>query len=178
MRNLFGILSLALLLFACGDDNTNKAFKIDGMFGVKLGNQAQGLPAGYLTDNKAFDFTPNPKHKNFNSYTYSVTPNTHIIYGIKVTSPIELARASCKEKRNEMIKEVIASLGDTSTLRITENGNEWKIREDNNRAILINCEPALTPTTSQLVMTISDTDLSKLSYVEWSKHQDDITKSH
>jgi len=176
LKNLFAIITLALLLSACGEDNTNKVFKIDGVFGLKLAAQGPGLAEGYLTDNKAFDFTPSSVHKDFNSYTFSVTPNTHKIYGIKTTGPKELASASCKEQRNEMIKETLAKLGDTSSLRIHENGNEWKITEGNNRSIIINCERTLTPTTRQLVMTYSDASLSKLSFVEWDKHQDDITK--
>ena len=179
-KNILAIFALTFLLSACGEDSAtssaNKIFKIDGVFGLKLGVQGPGLPDGYLTNNKAFDFTPSAAHKNFNSYTFSVTPNSHLIYGIKMTSSKELATASCKEQRNEMIKETLAALGESSTLKVSENGNEWKIREDNQRSIIIDCELTLLPTTRQLVMTYSDTALSKASFVEWSKHQDDITK--
>ncbi|PCH84075.1 MAG: hypothetical protein COB89_05365 [Piscirickettsiaceae bacterium] len=176
LKNLFAILTLTLLLSACSEDNANKVFKIDGVFGLKLAAQGPGLTEGYLEDNKPFDFTPSSVHKSFNSYTFSVTPNTHKIYGIKITGPKELPSASCKEQRNEIIKETLAKLGDTSTLRIHENGNEWKITEGNNRSIIINCERTLTPTSRQLVMTYRDASLSKLSFVEWDQHQDDITK--
>lgn len=181
IQNFLTIIFLTLLLSGCGQDSAtsapNKVFKIKGVFGLNLGDQGPGLPEGYLTDNKAFGFAPNTAHKNFNSYTFSVTPNTHTIYGIKVTSSSELATGSCKEQRNEMIQEITTTLGDTSTLKITEDGNKWKIREDNQREITIDCELSLTAATRQLVMIYSDTALSKLSYVEWSKHQDDITKS-
>ncbi len=75
-----------------------------------------------------------------------------------------------------MIKQTLATLGDTSNLKVSGNGIQWKIREDNQRSIIIDCELTLTPTTRQLVMIYSDSVLSKLSYVEWAKHQDDITK--
>ncbi|MEO1888979.1 MAG: hypothetical protein ABGX33_03565 [Cycloclasticus sp.] len=175
---LVTVLSAALV--GCSEDtapsNSDKVFKISAVFGIKLGDKGQGLPSGYIADNKPFDFTPNTAHKNFNSYTISVTPNTHMIYGIKMTSSSDLGKTSCKEQRDEMVKETLATLGDTSTLKVSEDGNQWKIREDNQRSIIIDCELALTPTTRQLVMIYSDTALSKLSYVEWSKHQDDITK--
>ncbi|HIF17799.1 MAG TPA: hypothetical protein EYG50_08285 [Cycloclasticus sp.] len=180
LKNILAIFSIALLLSACGDDNatsnSDKVFKITGVFGIKLGDKGQGLPSGYINDNKPFDFTPNTAHKNFNSYTISVTPNTHMIYGIKMTSSSDLSKTSCKEQRDEIVKETLATLGDTSALKVSEDGNQWKIREDNQRSIIIDCELALTPKTRQLVMIVSDTSLSKLSYVEWSKHQDDITK--
>jgi hypothetical protein len=181
LKGLLLITFLTTTLAGCSEDtatsNSDKVFKINSVFGVTLGYKGQGLPNGYIDDNKPFDFTPNATHKSFSSYTYSVTPNTHIIYGIKMTSPKELATASCKEQRNEMIKQTLATLGDTSNLKVSENGIQWKIREDNQRSITIDCELALTPASRQLVMIYSDTALSKLSFVEWSKHQDDITKS-
>jgi len=171
---------LAFFLVGCGDDaattNATKDFKINGVFGLKLGDKGPNLPDGYLENNKAFDFTPDTVHKDFSSYTFTATPSTHMVYGIKMTSPKELAIASCKEKRKEVIKETLASLGDTSTFSVNENGNQWKITEDNNRSIVIECEHTLVASSHQLVMTYSDAALSKLSFVEWDKHQDDITK--
>ncbi|PHS73409.1 MAG: hypothetical protein COB22_01575 [Cycloclasticus sp.] len=180
-KGLLFITILTALLVGCSEDsatsNSDKVFKIDGAFGLKLGDQGPGLPNGYLADNKPFYFKPDTVHEYFNSYTFSVTPNTHAIYGVKMLSPKELPKAICKDQRKEIIKEILASLGDTSNLRITENGNLWKIREENKRSITVDCELALSTTTRQLVMTVSDTALSKLSYVEWAKHQDDITTS-
>ncbi|ORU93653.1 MAG: hypothetical protein A6F70_06200 [Cycloclasticus sp. symbiont of Bathymodiolus heckerae] len=171
---------LILALSGCSDEsstsNPNKVYKISSIFGLKIGDKGPGLPTGYLEDNKAFDFTPDSIHKYFVSYTFSVTPNTQRIYGIKMKSDKELLTASCKEQRIEVINETLAALGDTSMLKINEEGNQWKIREDNQRSITINCEQTLKATTRQLVMTYTDTPLSKVSYVEWSKHQDDITK--
>ncbi len=180
LKGLLLITFLTTALAGCSEDtatsNPDKVFKINGVFGIQLGDQGRGLPDGYINDNKAFDFTPNATYKDFSAYTFSVTPNTHIIYGIKMTSPKELATASCKEQRDEMIKQTLATLGDTSNLKVSGNGIQWKIREDNQRSIIIDCELTLTPTTRQLVMIYSDSVLSKLSYVEWAKHQDDITK--
>lgn len=178
IKLILPLLLLTAILAGCSDDtsNSNKTFKINGVFGLKLTDQGPGLPDGYIEDNKAFDFTPDVAHKYFTNYTFNVTPNTHQIYGIKTSGPKGLASAKCKEQRNEMIKDTLAKLGDTSALKIHENGNEWKITEDNSRSLIINCERTLTPTSRQLVMTYSDAPLSKLSFVEWSKHQDDITK--
>ncbi len=171
---------LTSFLIGCGDDtatyNSTKNAKITGVFGLKLADKAQGLPEGYLDDNKAYDFTPNPVHKHFSSYTISVTPNTHMIYGIKVASSKELSIASCKENRNDIIAETLAALGDISTLSVNEDGNQWKITEGNNRSIIIECKHTLVADSHQLVMTYTDAKLSKLSFVEWSKHQDDIVK--
>lgn len=170
---------LTLILVACGDDtatsNSDKVYQINGVFGLNIGDQGPNLPEGYLENNKAFDFNPNPAHKSFVTYTFVVTPNTHLVYGIKVKGVKELERASCKEQRTAMIKETLATLGDISTLTIMEE-SKWIIREYNQREISIQCERALNGGHQQLVMTYSDASLSKLSFVEWSKHQDDITK--
>lgn len=180
IKPAFFVTLLTLFLIGCGDDtaqsNSTKDFKITGVYGLKLADKAQGLPDGYLENNKAYDFTPNPADKNFSSYTFSVTPNTHKIYGIKMASSKELTIASCKEKRKEVIAETLATLGDISTFSINKNGGQWKITEGNNRSIIIECEHTLVATSHQLVMTYSDAALSKLSFVEWSKHQDDIVK--
>jgi hypothetical protein len=181
LKSLLLISLLATVIYGCSEEtatsNPDKVFKINGVFGLKMGDQGPNLPEGYIDNNKAFDFTPSSAHKNFVSYTYSVTPNTHLIYGIKMESVKELAKSSCKEQRKEMIQETLATLGDTSTLSITEQGNKWKVREGNQREITIDCERALNANSQQLVMIYSDTSLSKLGFVEWSKHQDDITKS-
>jgi len=99
-----------------------------------------------------------------------------MIYGIKVASSKELSIASCKENRNDIIAETLAALGDISTLSVNEDGNQWKITEGNNRSIIIECKHTLVADSHQLVMTYTDAKLSKLSFVEWSKHQDDIVK--
>ena len=158
LKNLLTLLVIALALTACSEEKANQTFKIQGVFGLKLSEQGKGLPEGYLANNKAFDFTPNTAHKHLTSYTFSVTPNTHQIYGIKVSGAKDVASVDCKQQRNELIEETLASLGDTAALRINENGNEWKITEGNNRSIIIDCERTLTATTRQLVMTYSDAD--------------------
>ena len=179
LKNLLAIVSLSLLLSACGDQNAisdpNKVFKIQGVFGVNIGEQGRGLPEGYIIDNKAFDFTPQSTHPHFISYTYSVTPNTHTIYGIKTKGAREVAKENCMLQRQELIKETLRSLGDSPALKVTEEGNKWKIREDNQREITIDCERSLTPQKLQLVMVYQDTSLSLLAYKEWNKRQKDIT---
>jgi len=64
LKNLLATASLTLLLSACGEQTAtsdpNKVFKIQGAFGVNIGEQGRGLPEGYIIDNKAFDFTPQP----------------------------------------------------------------------------------------------------------------------
>jgi len=179
LKNLLATASLTLLLSACGEQTAtsdpNKVFKIQGAFGVNIGEQGRGLPEGYIIDNKAFDFTPQPTHPHFVIYTYSITPNTHTIYGIKTKGAREVAKESCMLQRQELIKETLASLGDTSALKVTEEGNKWKIREDNQREVTIECERSLTPEKLQLVMTYQDTSLSLLAYKEWNKRQKDIT---
>ena len=78
--------------------------------------------------------------------------------------------------RDRVIAETLTTLGDISSFSINKNGSQWKITEGNNRSIIIECEHTLVATSHQLVMTYSDAALSKLSFVEWSKHQDDIVK--
>jgi len=180
LKSLLSVAFLTLAISGCSDDtavsNPDQVFKIQGAFGLVLGEKAKGLPEGYLENNKAFSFTPTPSHASFIEYTYSVTPNTQLIYGIKVKSQRQIPTETCIEQRDAMIKEVSAKLGDISTLKVTEKENQWRIREDNKREIKVDCESSLTAGALQLVMTYSDTALSKLSFVEWSKHQDDITK--
>jgi len=179
-NNILLIASLTLLLTACGEEsavsNPDKEYKIKGGFGLTMGKESKNLTKGYLEDNKAFDFSPEKPNPIFTTYTYSVTPNTHLIYGIKLKGPLNLSRKDCKTQRKTLIEETLAHLGESPTFKISDEGNKWKIRENNQREITIDCERALTADSLQLVMTYNDTALSKLSYTEWSKHQDDITK--
>jgi len=179
-KNILFITLLTCLLTACGEEsavsNPDKEYKIKGGFGLTIGDEGKNLTTGYLDDNKAFDFIPEKLNPIFETYTYSVTPNTHLIYGIKTKSPLNLSREMCKAQRKALIEETLNHLGESATFKISEEGNKWKIRENNQREITIDCERALTADSLQLVMTYNDTALSKLSYTEWSKHQDDITK--
>ena len=181
------ILSATLLSFllSCADEDKalvdeamsklDKEFVIKGVFGISLGVISEGLPEGYIIENKAISFTPDNSDQRFVKYEYSTTPKSHIIYGIKVKSPRELSKDNCLNQRDQLIETTLNMLGDTSQFRITEEKNSWKIRENNQRQITIDCETSISPKELQLVMIYQDTSLSLLAFKEWKKRQKEIT---
>jgi len=177
-KNKLCVASLMLTLIGCSQENGNQQeFQIKGAFGLNIDDEDNGLPEGYIIENKAFDFTPKPAHSYLTSYTFSITPNTHLIYGIKAKSETGLAKESCEEQRKQIIDETISQLNTQSPdLKISEEGNKWKIREHKQREITIDCESSITVGARQLVVTYQDTELSLLAYKEWAKRQSDITK--
>jgi len=177
--------TLLSLILGCADEDKalvdeamsklDKEFTINGVFGIRLGVISEGLPEGYIIENKAISFTPDNLDQRFVQYEYSTTPKSHIIYGIKVKSPRELTKVNCLNQRAQLIKTTLSTLGDTSGLRITEEKNQWKIRESNQRQITIDCETSISPEELQLVMIYQDTSLSLLAFKEWKKRQKEIT---
>ncbi|PCI16512.1 MAG: hypothetical protein COB62_07930 [Piscirickettsiaceae bacterium] len=174
-------IALLTVLTACSEVNDdinidlNKEFSINGIFGISLASIDKKLPEGYIIENKAIAFTPDNTDKRFVQYEYSTTPKSHIIYGIKTKSPRELSKANCLNQRNQLIEKTLNELGDASQFRITEEKNKWKIREDNQREITIDCEMSISPEQLQLVMIYQDTSLSLLAFREWRKRQKEIT---
>ena len=153
----------------------NQKFAINGVFGIDLSSIDETLPAGYIIENKAISFAPDKADTRFVQYEYSTTPKSHIIYGIKTKSPRELLTDSCFKHREDLIKQTLDLLGDTSQLKITEEKNKWKIRESNQREVTIDCEISISPDHRQLVMIYQDTALSVLAFKEWRKRQKEIT---
>ena len=176
-------LSIILLvtLMGCSEVNDdinvdlNQKFSIKGAFGINISSVDETLPKGYLVENKAITFIPDNVDARFVQYEYSTTPKSHIIYGIKAKSPRELPTDSCFKHRENLIKQTLDTLGDTSQLKITEVKNKWKIRESNQREITIDCEISISPEHRQLVMIYQDTTLSVLAFREWRKRQKEIT---
>ncbi|ORU93654.1 MAG: hypothetical protein A6F70_06205 [Cycloclasticus sp. symbiont of Bathymodiolus heckerae] len=174
------VTSIFTLLLGCaGDEDAlskiKKDFTINGIFGIKLGVINKELPEGYIIENKEISFTPDKADDRFVQYQYSTTPKSHVIYGIKVKSHRELSKENCLSQRDALIKSTLETLGDTPSIRIFEEKNKWKIREGNQREITIDCEPAVSSNTLQLVMICQDTALSLLAFKEWKKRQTEIT---
>ncbi|HIF17798.1 MAG TPA: hypothetical protein EYG50_08290 [Cycloclasticus sp.] len=180
IKTLLGLALLTLLLGCseANDDNDidlTEEFAISEIFGIKIGTVDEDLPPGYAIENKEITFTANKTDKRFVKYEYSTTPKSHIIYGIKTKSPLELAKKDCLAQQDALIKQTLNALGDTSEFRITQENNKWKIRESNQREITIECERSTSPEQLQLVMTYQDTALSLLAFREWRKRQKEIT---
>jgi len=168
------------LLFACSQEATsinNKHFQIQGAFGLELGQQASDLPIGYIIGNNEFSFTPTTTLPYFSTYTFSITPKTHAIYGLKFNSRLNLAKQQCLKQQQQLIEQTLAQY-DTqgSAFNITIKGYKWTFREKNQREISIGCERSLNAKNLQLVMIYQDTALSLLAYKEWTKRPSDITK--
>lgn len=181
VKNIISIATLTILLSSCSQQNTptqkNNAFKIKGALGLIIGQQAAGFPEGYIIENKAFPFTPDKPAPYFVSHTFSMTPNSHVIYGFKSKGSISQAKQLCLQQRDTLIKETTDTYDtDNSTFKISTVENKWTLRENNRREISIDCERSLNASNLQLVMTYQDTELSLLAYKEWAKRQSDITK--
>jgi len=175
------LILLFALLSACGQDaaqqSSDHPFKIKGIFGLSLNDKGQDLTEGYIIENKAFDFIPATSHPHLIEYTFSVTPNTHLIYGIKAKGNLGLPKETCQQQRQELIQQTLTMLGtDKTQLKVIDEGNKWKIREANQREIIIDCEQSINMGSLQLVVTYQDTSLSLLAYKEWKKRQSDLTK--
>ncbi|PCH84074.1 MAG: hypothetical protein COB89_05360 [Piscirickettsiaceae bacterium] len=179
-KTFLSIILLATLV-GCSEVNDdinidlNEKFTISGIFGITIGSIDKELPEGYIIENKAIVFTPDKADTRFVKYEYSTTPKSHIIYGIKTKSPRELSAEDCFAQRDELIKQTLNTLGDTSHLKISEEKNKWKIRESNQREVTIDCETSISPEQRQLVMIYQDTKLSILAFREWRKRQKEIT---
>lgn len=174
-------ITLFTLLIGCSEVNDDmnidltEKFTISSVFGISLGSIDENLPEGYIIENKEISFVPDKADARFVKYEYSTTPKSHIIYGIKTKSPRELSKENCFAQRDALIKQTLNTLGDTSSLRITEEKNKWKLRESNQREVTINCETSISPNQLQLVMIYQDTALSVLAFREWRKRQKEIT---
>ncbi|ORU91040.1 MAG: hypothetical protein A6F72_00515 [Cycloclasticus sp. symbiont of Poecilosclerida sp. N] len=173
------IVTLLALLAACGGEdnaarNSGKTFSINGAFGIKLNTVDKNLPEGYVSENMAIVFTPDIEDKRFVKYEYSTTPKSHVIYGITVKSPRELAKASCLEQRDQLIEKTLNTLGTSPQFKVSKGESKWKIREHNQRQITIECEQSVSPQNLQLVMVYQDTSLSVMAFKEWKKRQDEI----
>lgn len=177
----FLALSLLAMLIGCSEVNDeltvdlNKKFTITGIFGINLGTIDKGLPEGYVIENKAIPFTPDVADTRFSQYEYSTTPKSHIVYGIKLKGPRDLPKESCLTQRDALIKQSINTMGDISQLKVTDDKGKWKVREDNQREVSIECEAAISQDKRQLVMIYQDTALSLQAFKEWKKRQKEIT---
>ncbi|MBL4743702.1 MAG: hypothetical protein JKX87_03555 [Cycloclasticus sp.] len=177
--------TLLSLLLSCGDKDQalvddamsklDKEFSIKAAFGITIGVVSEGLPEGYVIENKVIPFTPDKADQRFVQYEYSTTPKSHIIYSIEVKSPRELSKENCFEQRNQLIEKTLHALGSNTQLKVSEEKNKWKIREYNQRQITIDCETSITPDELQLVMIYQDNALSLLAFKEWKKRQTEIT---